>query len=103
VLTARSSFQAGCKAKTRVLKQAVWSSARVDGVTEKGKKLFRDLGWEEHRYREGGPRSLFYIGQKEMTAQDVQARLRLDEEVKGRCFRPGASARTADKRYARCA
>ena len=71
-------------------------------VTEKGKKLFRDLGWEEHRYREGGPRSLFYIGQKEMTAQDVQARLRLDDEVKGRCFRPGASARTADKRYARC-
>ena len=72
-------------------------------VTEKGKKLFRDLGWEEHRYREGGPRSLFYIGKGEMTAQNVQARLRLDDEVKGRCFRPGASARTADKRYARCA
>ena len=72
-------------------------------VTEKGKKLFRDLGWEEHRYREGGSRSLFYIGKGEMTAQDVQARLRLDEEVKGRCFRPGASSRTAHKRYARCA
>ena len=42
--------------------------------------------------------SLFYIGKGEMTAQDVQARLRLDEEVKGRCFRPGASSRTAHKR-----
>ena len=72
------------------------------GVSNQGKKLFRDMGWEEHNYREGGPRTLFWIETGELKAADVQARLRLDDSVKSRCFRKGASARTANKRYARC-
>ena len=71
-------------------------------VTSKGKKLFEDLGWESHSYREGGTRTLFWIDTGDMKAADVQARLRLDDSVKNKCFRKGASARTANKRYARC-
>ena len=71
-------------------------------VTERGRKLFRDLGFEEHAFREGGSQSLFWIDTGDLRAQEVSERLRLDGEVKGRCFRAGASPRTADKRYARC-
>ena len=71
-------------------------------VTNQGKKLFRDLGWEEHSYRESGARTLFWIEKGEMKAADVQTRLRLDDSVKNKCFRKGASSRTANKRYARC-
>jgi hypothetical protein len=71
-------------------------------VTDKGRAAFRALGWEEHSYRESGARTLFWIDTGELKAADVQARLRLDDSVKSRCFRKGASARTANKRYARC-
>ena len=71
-------------------------------VTGKGTDLFRELGWEGHTYREGGPRTLFWIDTGELKAADVQARLRLDESVKSKCFRKGASARTSNKRFARC-
>ena len=71
-------------------------------VTGKGKQLLRELGWEEHNYREGGPRTLFWIDTGELKAADVQARLRLDESVNSKCFRKGASARTSNKRFARC-
>jgi hypothetical protein len=71
-------------------------------VTAGGKALFRALGWEEHSYREGTPRTLFWCDTGDMTAQAVQTRLRLDGSVKGTCWRAGATPRTADKRYARC-
>ena len=71
-------------------------------VTTGGKSLFRALGWEEHSYREGPPRTLFWCDTGDMTAQAVQTRLRLDGSVQGTCWRAGATPRTADKRYARC-
>jgi hypothetical protein len=71
-------------------------------VTDKGRAAFRALGWEEHSYRESGARTLFWIDTGELKAADVQARLRLDDSVKSRCFRKGASQRTSNKRFARC-
>ena len=39
-------------------------------------QLFEELGWERHNYRDGTPRSLFWIDVGELQAQDVQRRLR---------------------------
>ena len=72
-------------------------------ITAQGKALFRNgLQWEEHNFRQGSPRTLFWIDTGDMQAQYVSERLRLDDSVKDTCWRPGASARTRDKRYPRC-
>lgn len=71
-------------------------------ITTKGKKLFSDLGWERHNYRENTAKSLFWIDTGELKASDVKARLRWDDSAEQSCWRRGATARNADKRYPRC-
>jgi hypothetical protein len=74
----------------------------VIAITTKGKKLFGDLGWRRHNFREGTPRSLFWIDTGELKASALKARLRWDESVQSACWRAGATSRTAQKRYSRC-
>ena len=71
-------------------------------VTAAGKRLFEELGFERHSYREGGPRALFHIGTGELRARDLHRRLGWDDSVQRACFRAGATERTRARRYARC-
>lgn len=71
-------------------------------VTTGGRALFTDLGFHEHRFREGTQRSFFWARAGDLKARNIKRRLRWDDEVERTCFRRGLTERSADKRYARC-
>lgn len=71
-------------------------------VTTAGKRLFESLGFHEHRFREGTPRSFFWARPGELRAVDIQRRLRWDPSITNRCFRRGLTQRTEGKRFPRC-
>ena len=69
-------------------------------VTAAGKRLFEALGFHEHKFREGTPRSFFWARPGELRAVDIQRRLRWDPSITNRCWRRGLIQR--EKRYPRC-
>jgi hypothetical protein len=71
-------------------------------VTTAGKRLFQVLGFNEHKYREGTPRSLFWVRPNELRAIDIQRRLRWDPSVQAKCWRRGMQQRTQNTFYPRC-
>ena len=71
-------------------------------VTSSGKRLFSALGFHEHAFRQGTPRSFFWAQPGDLRAIDIQRRLRWHPTVLNSCFRTGLTQRTEDKRYARC-
>ena len=71
-------------------------------VTTAGKSLFNSLGFHHHSYREGTQRTFFWIRPGELKGANLHRRLRMGDSVSEVCWRRGAQARTADKRFPRC-
>lgn len=72
-------------------------------VTQQGRTLCERLGMHSHAYREGGAqRALCWAKGGELTASDINSRLRLSQAVLDQCWRTGLTPRTRDKVYPRC-
>lgn len=73
-------------------------------VTPKMKRLCESLGMDTYDYREDGAQRTFAWAKKgDLSASNIAGRLRLHREFEELCWRAGASSRTQDKRYPRCA
>ena len=72
-------------------------------VSEKGRNLCERLGMHAYSYREGGTqRNFCWCGAGELTAADVNRRLRVKRYISDLCWRDGFTARTRDRKFARC-
>ena len=72
-------------------------------VTEAGKRMFEQLGFNTYRFREDGGTSTFcWIKAGELQAANIDRRLRLHREMPKYCWRKGATARTSSRKYPRC-
>ena len=67
-------------------------------------RLCEQLGMDTYDYREDGAQRTFAWCKKgDLSASDIAGRLRLHREFEELCWRAGATTRTQDKRYPRCA
>jgi len=71
-------------------------------VSAPGKSLCERLGFHTHSFREGTQRQFCWIRAGELSAADLNRRLRVDSKLPAVCWRHGFTARTSHKRYARC-
>ena len=71
-------------------------------VSAPGKSICERLGFHTHSFREGTQRQLCWILAGELSAADVNRRLRVDSKLPAVCWRHGFTARTSQKRFPRC-
>ena len=71
-------------------------------VSAPGKSLCSKLGFHRHSYRDGTQRDFCWAKAGELSAADLDQRLRIDRAIPDLCWRHGFLARNSHVRYSRC-
>ena len=85
-----------------VCRSPKYSRLATVAVTTKGIDLFTNLGFQVHRFREGGPRAFCWADAKSLKAADLHQRLQWDPAVKDICWRSGYTRATSSRKIGRC-
>ena len=71
-------------------------------VSVPGQSLFQRLGFHSHSFRQGTQRHFCWVRAGELTASDINRRLRVDRSIPDICWRQGYTARNRNSKYPRC-